>query len=172
MCVLSKQKILKMVDKGNIKINPFDPDMVDAASVDFTLNSKIRTFRNQKGIHDLKEDIDVKGIGKLIEIDEKGYTLKPHEMILGMTNESIELPEDICGRFEGRSSLARLGLMVHVTSGLIHPGSKGNQVLEMINMGNIPIKIYPGLRICQIVFETMKGKAKGNSKFSMYQDSP
>ena len=173
MCVLAKPEILKMVERGKIKIEPFNPDMVDAASIDFNLGNKFRTFRGMKGTYDLSGEIDPTSTGKLIEIrDGEHYLLKPGEMILGITKESLELPDSICGRFEGRSSLARIGLMVHVTSGLIHPGSSGNQVLEIINMSNVPIKLYPGIRICQIIFQEMKGRARGTSRFSLHQDSP
>ena len=173
MCVLAKPEIMKMVDKGKIRISPFDPDMVDAASVDFRLGNKFRTFRGQKKAYDLSEEIDPDSIGKLTEImDGKHYLLKPGELILGITKERLRLPDNICGRFEGRSSLARIGLMVHITSGLIHPGSSGNQVLEIINLSNVPIKLYPGIRICQIIFQRMKGKARGTSRFALHQDSP
>ena len=173
MCVLSKPIILKMIEKGKIKIEPFDPDMVDAASVDFRLGNKFRVFRGQKVTLELKDDIEPPKTGKVVELrDDEHYLLKSEEMILGITKESLELPGNICGRIEGRSRLARMGIMVHVTAGLIHPGSKGNQVLEIINMSRVPVKIYPGIRICQIMFQTMKGSAKGTSEFSLHQESP
>ncbi|MHA2428606.1 MAG: dCTP deaminase [Candidatus Hermodarchaeia archaeon] len=170
MCVLSKQEILKRVENGEISIEPFDPKMVGAASVDFTLGNKFRVFKPGSEPITVVENPDFETITEVVDVKDS-YTLKPGELIHGMTAEKIRLPKNICGRIEGRSSLARIGLMVHITAGLIHPTSKGNQVLEITNMSDRDIVLKPGTRICQIVLQRMVGEAEFEGRFSD-QNSP
>jgi dCTP deaminase len=170
MCVLSGNEILKLVKDGVISIEPFDPRMVGPASVDFTLGNKFRVFKKGEGPISVKDRPDFRSVTEVIEVDDH-YRLKPRELIHGMTAERIALPNNICGRIEGRSSLARIGLMVHITAGLIHPTSKGNQVLEIANMSDRDLLLRPGTRICQIVFQRMVGEAEFKGEFSE-QSSP
>ncbi len=165
MCVLSRGEILKCIKKGTISIEPFNQDMVGPASVDFTLSNKFRVFKKDRKPLVVVERPDFRSITKVIEVEDH-YRLKPKELVHGMTTEKIRLPDNVCGRIEGRSSLARIGLMVHITSGLIHPTSKGNQVLEIMNLSDVDLLLKPGIRICQIVFQKMEGNATFEGEFS------
>jgi len=154
--ILTKEEILKEIEKGRIKLEPFDEKAVGPASIDLTLDNKLRIFTTPKIID---EDIDYKKITKLIDI-KKGYVLKPGELVLGITKERITLPENICGWLNSRSRHARIGLMSHITAPFIAPGVSNKQVLEIFNASKNKIKLMPGTKICQIVFQQCKGRAK------------
>lgn len=156
MTVYVGKKLLNLVESGRVKIKPFDRSLVGEGSIDFRLGNKIRVFK--KGTAIIDPEKGHKEYTKLINISD-GYTLKPREFIHGMTMEYIELPDNLCGWIQGRSSLARIGLMVHITASLMHPGSRGNQILEIVNMSPRKIKLKPGIPVCQIIFEDTKGKA-------------
>ena len=118
------------------------------------------------GIFHAKEKVDYKKITKIIRVKDADYfLLMPGELVHGITKERLKLPDNLAGWIEGRSCYARIGLMIHVTAGLVQPGSNNKQVLEISNMSPMPIALYPGTRICQIVLETVKGKAKYRGKF-------
>jgi dCTP deaminase len=159
--ILTKPEILKEIKRGKIKVEPFEESSVGPASVDLTLDNKLRVFQS-KGI--IEEDIDYKKITKLINID-KGYILKPGELVLGITKEKISLPENICGWINSRSKYARIGLMSHITAPFIAPGVSNKQVLEIYNAGHSKIKLIPNTKICQIVFQQCKGKARYSGVF-------
>jgi dCTP deaminase len=155
--ILTKKEILKKIKRGKIKIEPLSLDAIGPASIDLTLDNKIRIF-NKKG-NTIDEYIDFKKITKLIDIS-KGYTLKPGELILGITKEKITLPENISAWINSRSRFARIGLMSHITAPFIAPGINNKQVLEIYNAGPNKIKLIPGTKICQLVFEKCIGKSK------------
>jgi len=118
------------------------------------LGDIFRTFTNNKNEIILHDNFDaVEYTNKIILKNNEYYKLKPMELISGITHEFIELPSEIAGWIEGRSRFARIGLTVHATSSFIHPGSKGNVVLEISNLGPHILLLSPKLRICQIVFE-------------------
>jgi dCTP deaminase len=155
--ILTKQEILKEIKKKRIVIEPFDESSVGPASVDLTLDNKLRVFNSKPKI--IEEDVDYKKIYGLIDISE-GYVLKSGELVLGITKEKITLPEDICGWLNSRSRFARIGLMSHITAPFIAPGISNRQILEIFNAGKNKIKLIPGTKICQLVFQECKGKAK------------
>jgi len=160
--ILTKPEILKQIKKGRIKINPLDQSAIGPASVDLTLDKEIRIFTKKKVIIDQKAEY--KSITKKIDIS-KGYLLKPEELVLGITKEKITLPDNICGWLNSRSTFARIGLMSHITAPFITPGVSNRQVLEIFNAGENKIKLVPNIKICQLVFEECKGRAKYTGKY-------
>lgn len=156
MTIYTRGELLKLVKSGRIKIKPFNKDLVGEASIDFTLGNKMRIFKSGKTTIDATKNY--KEYTKAIDISES-YILKPREFIHGITHEVVELPSNIAGWIQGKSSLARIGLMVHITASLMHPGSKGRQVLEIVNLSPRKIKLIVGMPICQIVFEDTHGRA-------------
>ena len=168
---LGRREILRLIREGIIEIDPFDESAVGPASVDLTLGNKFRVFSPEE-IEVYGEDIDPSRMGELIEIDDWEYIeLHPGDMVLGITKERIKLPENILGILSGRSRFARLGLMVHVSSNLVHPGSNNHQVLEIVNMGPHLIRLHPGVRICQIAFAEVRGGEVLRGRYAR-QDSP
>ncbi|MEM3400066.1 MAG: dCTP deaminase [Candidatus Micrarchaeia archaeon] len=153
--LLSNEDIKKLVKEGKIIFSPpISEDQIGQASVDLTLSNEFWIFR--KGI---RRVIDVKkvrheDISEKIIADE--ITLASGQMVLGKTVERIKLPLDIAGRLEGRSTYARMGVAVHITSGAIQPGSDNRQVLEIVNLSPYSIKLCKGLRLCQVFFEKLE----------------
>jgi dCTP deaminase len=151
-CVLSDGTIIRLVGEGRIRIDPWDPGLVQPASVDLRLGSTFRVFHNHRTSaidlrnppSNLTEQIDVAA--------DEAFVIHPGEFCLGRTLEHIELPDDIVARIEGKSSLGRLGLIVHATAGFCDPGWKGTLTLELNNLTRVPIKLYPGLAIAQLSF--------------------
>lgn len=160
--VLTKPEILKKLREDVIKIEPFDERAVGPASVDLTLDNSIRVFDSKGEL--VTNETDYKRISRLVSIED-GYLLKPEELVLGITVEKITLPENICGWLNSRSRFARIGLMSHITAPFIAPGVSNKQVLEIFNAGQNRIKLVAGTRICQIVFQECKGKAKYEGRF-------
>ena len=110
--------------------------------------------------------MDYEEVTDLVTVEDGDYLLlMPGELVHGITKENIRLPQNLAGWIEGRSRYARIGLMVHVTAGLVQPGCNNKQVLEISNMSPMPLALYPGTRICQIVLEEVKGKAEYQGKF-------
>lgn len=165
MSVLTREEILKRIKSGEIKIEPFDKKQVGPASVDFHLDNKFRIFKPIKDIYHVDKKADFRNVTKTITVD-KYLMLMPGQTVHGITVEKLTLASDICGWIEGRSSLGRLGLMVHITASFIQPGSFNKQVLEMNNAGPVPLAVYPGIAICQIIFMKTIGKAKYKGRFS------
>jgi dCTP deaminase len=151
-CVLSDGTIIRLVAEGRIRVDPWEPSLVQPASVDLRLGSTFRVFHNHRTSaidlrnppSNLTEQIDV--------ADDEAFVIHPGEFCLGRTLEHIELPDDIVARIEGKSSLGRLGLIVHATAGFCDPGWKGTLTLELNNLTRVPIKLYPGLPIAQLSF--------------------
>ena len=162
--ILTKKEILKEIKKKKIIIEPFDNQSIGPASIDLRLGNKIRVFNSKKSIIDLSGSIDYKKYTKLIDI-KKGYLLKPSQLVLGITKEKITLANDICGWLQSRSGFARIGLMSHVTAPFICPGVSNKQVLEIFHAGHNRIKLKPGIKICQLIFQKCKGKAKYDGRF-------
>ena len=164
--VLSRDEILKHVREGKLEFNPFDEDQVGPTSIDLTLGNEFRVFKKVGKILQVKEDVDYEEVTDLVKVEDGGYLLlMPGELVHGITRENIKLPQNIAGWIEGRSRYARIGLMIHVTAGLVQPGCNNKQVLEISNMSPMPLALYPGTRICQIVLEEVKGKAEYQGKF-------
>lgn len=155
--ILTRDVILEKISSGEIKVEPFDKSAVGPASIDLTLDGKIRVFSKKAGL--IGEDIDYKKITKIIDIS-KGYVLKAGELVLGITKEKITLPGNVCGWLNSRSRYARIGLMSHITAPFITPGVSNHQVLEIYNCGKNKIKLIPGTKICQLAFQECKGSAR------------
>ena len=171
MTVLARTEILKLVKSGKLKIKPFNERQVGPASIDMRLDNVFRVFNKTHKIFMVRDKVDHKKLTKIVKVGKGGYFLiMPGELIHGITKEEIELPENICARIEGRSSLARIGLLVHLSSGFIHPGTKNKTVLEIVNISHIPLAIYPGIRICQIILEDVKGKGVYRGKFHLQKE--
>lgn len=166
---LSDGDIEQRIADGSIVIEPQPADdAIAGISVDLRLDHRFRVFNNNSVTHldlsgeraQLERDIN-RIMSKEIEIEEgDALYIHPGELILGATMESVTVPDDLVGWLDGRSSLARLGLMVHVTAGRIDPGWQGQIVLEFYNNGKLPLALRPGMVICAMSFETLSSPAK------------
>ena len=151
--VLSDRSIKEALHEGRIVLRPLDPADIQPASVDLHLDRKVLVFSNSRQPYiDVKESMDE--LTEMVEIpDEKHpFILHPGEFVLGSTIEHIELPDDLVARLEGKSSLGRIGLVIHSTAGFVDPGWKGNLTLELSNLARLPITLYYGMKIGQISF--------------------
>ena len=158
--VLSDGTIIRLVGDGHIKIDPWDPELVQPASVDLRLGDSFRVFHNHRASAiDLRSPPDNLTEEVLVPTDEP-FVIHPGEFCLGRTLEWVELPDDIVARIEGKSSLGRLGLIVHATAGFCDPGWRGTLTLELNNLTRVPIKLYPGLPIAQLSFMTLDRPAQ------------
>src|SRR5574340_644791 len=155
MAVLSDRDIRASLQAGRIRIDPYDPACLQPSSVDLHLDREFRVFRNNRyAFIDVREPQP--DLTELLAIDgEEPFILHPGEFVLGQTLEWVELPDDLVARLEGKSSLGRLGLLIHSTAGYVDPGWKGNLTLELSNVANLPIALYFGMRIGQISFFQM-----------------
>lgn len=165
MTILTRSEILKEIKKGNIKISPFKKSQVGPGSVDLTLDNKFRVYKKVEKIVHVNSRTDHKKFTKKITI-KKYLTLMPGETVQGITKEKITLSPDLCGWLEGRSRFARLGILVHISASFVQPGISNKQVLEISNMSSMPLAIYPGTKLCQIVIERAEGKAKYKGRFA------
>jgi dCTP deaminase len=149
--VLADATIARLLEAGRIEIDPYDPALLQPSSVDVRVDRYFRVFRNN-----LYPYIDVKqaqeDLTELVEIDEEPFILHPGEFVLGSTLERVRLPDDLVARLEGKSSLGRLGLLIHSTAGFIDPGFDGHVTLELSNVANLPITIYAEMKIGQLSF--------------------
>ena len=153
--VLSDRSIKQAIEAGTIVIEPYSPRDVQPASVDVHLANKILVFRNSTLPYiDLKKEVPNLTDEVTIDDDEP-FMLHPGEFVLGSTLERLTLPNDVVARIEGKSSLGRLGLMIHSTAGFIDPGWSGNLTLELTNVSRLPITLYSGMRIGQISFQEL-----------------
>ncbi len=157
--VLSNVDILNYIKKGKIKITP-EPDFdtqLGSCSIDFKLGNTFRVFEHSKYPYiDLKTKVDVDDLMRKVDVpDGETFTMQPGEFVLAGTQEKLELADDVMARLEGRSSLGRLGIIVHSTAGLFDPGWVGNATLELGNLGRMPVMLYPGMRICAFTFEPL-----------------
>ncbi len=152
--IFSDRSIREALDAGRIVIDPLEPSFIQPSSVDLRVDSAFRVFENHRYPHidprDPQEDLT-----KLIEVGDDPFVLHPGEFVLGSTFERVRLGDDIVARLEGKSSLGRLGLLIHSTAGFVDPGFDGYLTLELSNVANLPIAIYPGMKIGQISFYQM-----------------
>ncbi len=176
--VLSDIDIQKYIQQGKILITPPPaPEQFGSCSVDFRLGSQFNIFehsrhpyidlRDKRAIEDLMRPVNVAGA--------EPFILQPREFVLAITMETLELDDDVLGRLEGRSSLGRIGIIVHGTAGLFDPGWSGKATLELSNLGRMPVALYPGMRICSFTFEQLSSRVampyskKPNNKYSGQQ---
>ena len=149
--VLSDRTIKRLIEEGRIGIDPFDPSLMQPSSLDVRVDRYFRVFRNSRyPFIDVK--VEQEELTELVEADEEAFILHPGEFVLGQTLERVRLPDDLVARLEGKSSLGRLGLLIHSTAGFIDPGWDGHVTLELSNVANLPVTIYPGMKIGQISF--------------------
>ncbi len=157
--ILSDRTIREAVASGRITIDPLGEGCIQPSSVDLHVDRFFRLFRNHsQPVIDVKEDQE--NLSELVEIrDEEALILHPGEFVLGSTLERVALPDDLVGRLEGKSSLGRLGLLIHSTAGFVDAGWDGHLTLELSNVANLPITVYPGMKIGQISFLEMTTSA-------------
>ena len=171
--VLSDKTIRTEIEAGRIEIDPYDGDLIQPSSIDVRVDRRFRVFHNarypyidvRQPMEELTELVEVKG--------DEPFILHPGEFVLGQTLERVTLPGDLVARLEGKSSLGRLGLLIHSTAGFVDPGFSGNLTLELSNVANLPITIYEGMPIGQLSFMRMDGEVEvpygAKDKGSKYQ---
>jgi dCTP deaminase len=158
--VLSDGTIRRLVESGAIRIDPWDPALVQPASVDLRLGDSFRVFHNHRVTAiDLREP-PTNLTEAAVVADGDPFVIHPGEFVLGRTLESVAIPDDIVARIEGKSSLGRLGLIVHATAGFVDPGFTGTLTLEITNLTRVPIKLYAGLPIAQLSFMALDAPAE------------
>jgi len=170
--ILSDRSIREALAAGRIVIDPLDESMIQPSSIDVRVSNLFRVFRNHSaGVIDVKQDMT--SLTELIEIPQDGvFMLHPGEFVLGSTLERVAVPDDLVARIEGKSSLGRLGLLIHSTAGFIDAGFDGHVTLELANVASLPITLYPGMKIGQVSFMQMTtpadqpyGKGARGSKY-------
>lgn len=157
MTILSDKTIKKYLNENKIIIEPLkDDNQIQPSSVDLRLGDEFKVFKvNKKAFINPKTDDMEEYMETVYSKNDEPFIIHPNEFALATTNEYVEIPSDLVARVEGRSSIGRLGVTMHVTAGFIDPGFKGKITLEISNIGSLPVALYPGQRVCQIVFETM-----------------
>jgi len=157
--ILSDREIQKLLDEGKIQIDPKPnlDEQLGSASLDLRLGDEFMVFEHtKKPFIDTRDAESFKGMTRTVKIGkDEPFIFHPGEFVLGVTDETVFLPDDVAARIDGRSSLGRLGIVIHSTAGHIDPGFKGKIVLEMENIGMIPVLLYAGTRVCQLVFEQL-----------------
>lgn len=159
--VLSDRTIKEEIGKGRIIIEPLDPDCIQPASVDIHLDRKLLVFRSWRSPFyiDIKQNLE--DLTELVEMEQENpFFLQPGEFVLASTLESITLPDDIVGRLEGKSSLGRIGLLIHSTAGYVDPGWQGHLTLELSNVAKLPVTLYYRMKIGQISFLRLTSAAE------------
>jgi dCTP deaminase len=158
--ILSDTSIRKELAGGRIVIDPLDERDIQPSSVDLRVDRYFRVFRNDTTPY-IDPKLPHEDLTELVEVaEDKAFILHPSEFVLGSTLERVRLPEDLVARLEGKSSLGRLGLLIHSTAGFVDAGWDGHLTLELSNVANLPIAIYPGMKIGQISFIRMDSPAE------------
>ncbi len=170
--VLSDRTIRAEIEAGRIALDPFDPGLIQPSSVDVRVDRRFRVFHNARYAYiDVRRPME--DLTELVEPpDAEPFILHPGEFVLGQTLERLTLPDDLVARLEGKSSLGRLGLLIHSTAGFVDAGFSGKLTLELSNVANLPITIYEGMPIGQVSFmrmdapvESPYGSAATGSKY-------
>ncbi|HCV36534.1 MAG: dCTP deaminase [Acidimicrobiales bacterium] len=153
--ILSDRSIREAVAASRIVIEPYDDSCVQPSSVDLHLDHRFLVFRNHtRGLIDVRQDLS--DLTEMVEgSDDDPFILHPGEFVLGSTSERVAVPDDLVARLEGKSSLGRLGLLIHSTAGYVDAGWDGQLTLELSNVASLPITLYPGMKIGQISFMQM-----------------
>ena len=171
--LLSDRDIRAEIAANRVGVEPFDEAMIQPSSVDVRLDKFFRVFENHKYsvIDPSTEQAEL--TREVIAEGDEPFILHPGEFVLASTYEVITLPDDIAGRLEGKSSLGRLGLLTHSTAGFIDPGFSGHITLELSNVANLPVKLFPGMKIGQLCLIRLSSPAEhpyGSEKYgSRYQ---
>jgi len=158
--LLSDRDIAAEIKSGRVKVDPFDPKMIQPSSVDVRLDRFFRVFENHR-YEVIDPSIEQSELTREVAVaPDDFFILHPGEFVLASTYEVITLPDDIAGRLEGKSSLGRLGLLTHSTAGFIDPGFSGHITLELSNVANLPVKLYPGMKIGQLCLIKLSSSAE------------
>jgi dCTP deaminase len=158
--LLSDRDLRKEVESGRLLLDPFDGEMVQPSSIDVRLDRYFRVFNNTKYTH-IDPSLQQDDLTSLVEAAaDEPFVLHPGEFVLGSTFERVTLPDDLAGRLEGKSSLGRLGLLTHSTAGFIDPGFSGHITLELSNVANLPITLWPGMKIGQLCLFQLSSSAE------------
>jgi dCTP deaminase len=175
MAILSDKTIKKYLKEGKIGFEPLqDEKQIQPSSIDMRLGDEFKVFKViRKPYIDPNDKEDIASYMESTVVPEgEAFIIHPNEFALATTLEYVKVPDDLVARVEGRSSMGRLGVTMHVTAGFIDPGFEGRITLEISNIGSMPVALYPGQRVCQIVFETMTtpselpyGHPERNSKY-------
>lgn len=163
--ILSDRDIRRAIQEGRVKIDSDQPEMfmhIHASSMDMRLGNTFKLYEHSKfSVLDPKRPESFQGNMRTITIPEgEAFIVQPGEFVLGVTMEKITVPDDLVVRVEGRSSLGRLGIIVHSTAGFVDPGFSGTITLEISNLNRLPVALYPGMRVCQLAFEMMTSPAE------------
>jgi dCTP deaminase len=173
--ILSDKDIKRYIKTGKIKISPFDEkEQLKTIGVDLRLGSTFKVFKvTHKAYVDLSNE-HYEPDTDTVEVPKNGtFVLHPHEFVLGITEENVELPNNLMAHIDGRSSLGRLGIGVHSTAGHVDPGWKGRLTLEISNIGKLPISLLPGMRFCSLIFETLSSPVEKGYRGKYYgQQAP
>jgi dCTP deaminase len=158
--LLSDRDIREAIESGQVKLEPYDPAMVQPSSIDVRLDRFFRVFENHRYPH-IDPAVEQPDLTRLVEPEGNDpFILHPGEFALGSTYEVVSLPDDIASRLEGKSSLGRLGLLTHSTAGFIDPGFSGHVTLELSNVATLPIKLWPGMKIGQLCLFRLSSPAE------------
>ena len=171
--LLSDRDLRAEIDAGTFGLDPFDASLIQPSSIDVRLDRYFRVFNNSRYTH-IDPQIQQDDLTTLVEVDgDEPFVLHPGEFVLGSTFEAVTLPDDLAGRLEGKSSLGRLGLLTHSTAGFIDPGFTGHITLELSNVANLPITLWPGMKIGQLCLFRLTSPAEhpyGSAQYgSRYQ---
>jgi dCTP deaminase len=158
--LLSDRDIKSEIEKGRVKVEPFEQAMIQPSSVDVRLDRFFRVFENHK-YSVIDPSIEQPDLTREVAVGpDEDFILHPGEFVLASTYEIITLPDDIAGRLEGKSSLGRLGLLTHSTAGFIDPGFSGHITLELSNVANLPVRLHPGMKIGQLCLIKLSSPAE------------
>lgn len=166
--LLSDRDIKAEIAAGRVKVEPFDGQMIQPSSVDVRLDRFFRVFENHK-YSVIDPSIEQSELTREVAVEkDEEFILHPGEFVLASTYEVITLPDDIAGRLEGKSSLGRLGLLTHSTAGFIDPGFSGHITLELSNVANLPVKLFPGMKIGQLCLIKLSSPAENPYGSALY----
>ena len=172
--LLSDRDIRAEVESGRVRLEPYEPTMVQPSSIDVRLDRFFRVFENHRYPHIDPAQEQSELTREVEPIGDEPFILHPGEFVLGSTYEVVSLPDDVAARLEGKSSLGRLGLLTHSTAGFIDPGFTGHVTLELSNVATLPIKLYPGMKIGQLCFFRLTSPSEhpygSEASGSRYQD--
>ncbi len=166
--LLSDKDIRSEIESGRVGVDPYEPKMIQPSSIDVRLDKFFRVFENHRYevIDPSKEQPE---LTREIEVgNDEHFILHPGEFVLASTYEVVTLPDDIAARLEGKSSLGRLGLLTHSTAGFIDPGFSGHITLELSNVANLPVKLFPGMKIGQLCLVKLSSAAENPYGSAIY----
>lgn len=161
MAVLSDRDIKKAIKAGKIQIKDLVEENISCASVDLRLGNEFRVFKHTELTHIDVKNCNSADIMELVTLNnDKPFIIHPGQLVLGITKEYIKMPSDLIARLDGRSSLGRLGVVIHSTAGTVDPGFEGKLTLEISNISNVPVCLWPGIRVCRLTFEEMSSESE------------